>query len=451
MQTRPSTGETHTIQIRSLGAHGEGVGDVNGFTLFVEGALPGEKVEVELTTVKKTYGVGRLLRVIESSPDRVEPVCPLSGTCGGCQVMHMDYSAQLERKRQRVIDAFERIGKLTDVEVASCVPSPDPLGYRNKIQAPIRQKDKGLSIGFYARGSHELIDVDTCYIHCSLGQRVYENSVALLKSSGIPAFDWRTGKGELRHLIIKTALGTGQALVIIVSRTEKNESFVRLAEEIRRQCPEVMGVILNVNPRPHNVVLGNKFTVLSGQGWMEEKILGLRFLVSPASFFQVNPAQASQLYSQVIEWADLKGSEKVLDAYCGVGTLTLLLAGKAGQVIGVECVPQAIEDAVRNAELNQLQNVQFVCAEAEKWIQSADKVDLAVLNPPRKGCHPEMIKAIGLMRPSRLIYVSCDPATLARDLALLEESGYQIEDVRPFDMFPQTAHVETAVKLSVKL
>ena len=450
MQTKPSLGEKQTITIRSLGAHGEGVGDINGFTLFVEGALPGEKVEVELTTVKKNYGIGKLLRILERSPERVEPVCPLADRCGGCQIMHLDYSAQLDRKRQRVADAFERIGKLTDVEIQPCVASPNSLKYRNKVQAPIRQKEKGLSIGFYARSSHELIDVDTCYIHCELGQRVYEKTVALLKNSGISAYDWQSKNGELRHLIIKTAVETDQALVVIVTRTDSKERLIGLAEEIRRQCPEVKGVIQNVNPQSHNVVLGRKFEVLSGQGWMEEEILGLRFYVSPASFFQVNPEQAHQLYRQVIDWAGLKGGEKILDAYCGVGTLSLLLAGEAGRVFGVDCVPQAIADANRNAELNNLENVDFVCDEAEKWIQSADKMDLVVLNPPRKGCHPDMIKAIGAMSPSLLIYVSCDPATLARDLALLKESGYQIDGVRPFDMFPQTAHVETVVRLSQK-
>ncbi|WP_227738810.1 23S rRNA (uracil(1939)-C(5))-methyltransferase RlmD [Waddlia chondrophila] len=437
-------GDKFDISIRSLGTHGEGVGDLDGFTLFVDGALPGERVFVELTAVKKTYGVGKLLRILERSPDRVDPVCPLFGRCGGCQVMHLNYSSQLERKRQRVVDAFERIGKLMDVEVLPCVPSPLPLKYRNKVQAPIRQKKEGLSIGFYARNSHHLVDVDLCYIHCALGQRVYERSVALLKSSGI-------SKEKLRHLIIKTAVKTEQALVVIVTGTDQKKSLARLAEEIQRQCPEVKGVIQNVNPHLHNVVLGKTFEVLSGQGWMEEEILDLRFYVSPASFFQVNPAQAEQLYRQVIDWAELKGGERVLDAYCGVGTLSLLLARKAGRVVGVECVPQAIADAERNASLNCLANVSFVCAEAEKWIQSAERMDLVVLNPPRKGCHPEMIKAIGKMRPTRLIYVSCDPATLARDLAMLQESGYKIDGACPFDMFPQTAHVETVVKLSTKL
>ncbi len=451
MKTKPAVGDQHIISIRSLGAHGEGVGDFHGFTLFVDGALPGEKVEVEIKTVKKTYGVGKLKRVIEPSPERVEPVCPLAGRCGGCQVMPLEYSAQLELKRQRVVDAFERIGKITNAEVQPCVPSPMPLGYRNKVQAPIRQGKEGIEVGFYARNSHELVEVDTCFIHCDLGQRVYEKSVALLKSSGMSAYDWQSGKGELRHLIIKTAVETGQVLVTVVTRGKRTEALVAFAEELRRQCPEVEGVIQNINPSAHNVVLGQQYELLSGKERMEEEILGLRFLVSPASFFQVNPWQAHQLYQQVIDWAGLKGGENVLDAYCGVGTLSLLLARGAGRVFGVECVSQAIADAERNAALNQLANVTFVCAEAEKWIQTAEDMDLVVLNPPRKGCHPEMIKAIGAMRPANIIYVSCDPATLARDLALLRTHGYQIEKARPFDMFPQTAHVETAVKLSKQL
>jgi 23S rRNA (uracil1939-C5)-methyltransferase len=448
MNIKPNSGQLLKIRIRTLGVHGEGVGDWQGYTLFVDGALPGEEVEVRVVLAKKNYGVGVLTKILTPSPDRISPICPLADRCGGCQVMPLDYSAQLAQKRQRVVDAFERIGKLTDVEVLPCVPSPDPLHYRNKIQAPIQPDGQGIRIGFYARNSHELVDVDTCYIHCELGQKIYEEAVSLLKESGLPAYDRNTGKGELRHLIVKTAVQTGQALVVIVTRGKVAGRLKEIALELRRRCPEVRGVIQNSNPGSHNVVLGNAYELLDGSLHMEEEILGLRFRVSPASFFQVNPLQAHKLYGQVIEWAELTGTETVLDAYCGVGTMTLLLARGAKKVLGVECVPQAIHDARENAALNGIANIEFVCAEAEEWIRDCQEVDAVILNPPRKGCHPSLIHELGNRKPDRVVYVSCDPATLARDLALLRELGYRIDKAQPFDMFPQTAHVETVVKLS---
>ena len=449
MSNKPALGQKKSINIRNLGAHGEGVGDIDGFTVFVEGALPGEMVEAEIVTVKKSYGVGKLLHVVEKSPKRVEPICPLFGKCGGCQIMHMDYQGQLYQKTQRVVDAFQRIGKFNDIEISPCVASPAPLHYRNKVQAPIKQGHDGIRIGFYARSSHELVDVDSCYIHCELGQQVYESAASLLKESGVLAYDWKSGKGELRHLIIRTAVNQNEALVVIVTRGKASDSLIRVAQEICAQNPEVKGVIQNINPSPHNVVLGRKFELLAGDAYIEEEILDLKFRISAASFFQVNPLQARQLYQQVIDWADLKGTETVLDAYCGVGTLSLFLASSAKKVIGVECVSQAIEDAERNAALNGIENVSFVCAEVEKWIQSADQADLVVLNPPRKGCDPAMIEALGNMQSPKILYVSCDPATLARDLAGLKGFGYRIDTVQPFDMFPQTAHVETVVLLSL--
>lgn len=444
-------GEKLSVKVKALGIHGEGVADYFGYTLFVDGALPDEVVNIEVTAVKKSYGVGRLIEIEAASPDRRKPVCPLATTCGGCQVMHLDDAAQLLQKRQRVVDALERIGKITHVTVNPCIPSPDPLYYRNKIQAPIRNGKKGLQVGFYARNSHQLVEVDTCYIHCHLGQKVYETTVSLLKKSGLKAYDWKTGRGELRHLIIKTAVQTDQVLVILVTKGEIVDPLEKIAAEIRRQCPEVKGVIQNINPHQHNVVFGKEFVVISGEETIEEEILGLRFRVSPASFFQVNPAQAGQLYRQVIQWAELSGNEIVLDAYCGVGTLALLLSGQARQVFGVECVPQAIDNANENAALNKISNAAFVCDDAASWIQTVDKIDVAILNPPRRGCDPSLIQALGKLRPAKVIYVSCDPATLARDVSLLETFGYRLDAVQPFDMFPQTAHVETVVKLIIDI
>ncbi len=436
------------LNIERLGVHGEGVGYLDGYTVFVEGALPGEKIQARLIQQKKTYGKAELIAVDQKSPDRVQPICPVAGKCGGCQVMHLDYPAQLEMKRQRVVDAFVRIAKMPDLQIQPCVASPSSLYYRNKIQAPIRPSEKGVKIGFNRRNSHNLVEVETCYIHCALGQKVYDAAVKELKASGISAYDWKTGKGELRYLIIKTAVNTGQALVVFVTQGNARKQLTAMAQKIRKKCPEVQGVIHNINTRAQNVVLGNRYELLDGSETMEEEILGLRFRVSAASFFQVNPHQAALLYEKAFAFSDLQGDETVLDAYCGVGTLSLLFAREAKKVVGVECVSQAVDDARKNAELNRIENVRFVCAQAEKWIQDSDPVDLVLLNPPRKGCDPALLHALGKAKPSRIVYVSCDPATLARDLAILAELGYCVDEVQPVDMFPQTAHVETIAKIS---
>ncbi len=451
MKDQPQLGQKINATIQRLGIHGEGIGYWHGFTLFIDGALPGETVQARVIEKKQRYGRASLEHIDTVSPERVVPVCPLFERCGGCQVMHLSYPAQLEVKRQRVLDALERIAKIPDVPVLSCLPSPQPLNYRNKIQVPIRSGPEGLQIGFYARNSHNLVEVEECYIHCPLGQKVYAEALALLKSSDFTAFDWNTGKGDLRYMIIKTAVNTEELLVILVTSAIDEEKIAPFAESLMQKCPEVKGVMQNINDAMQNVVLGDKFHLIAGQDSIEEEILGLRFKVSPASFFQVNPYQAERLYQTALEYAELTGEEHVLDAFCGVGTLSLLFARHAKQVTGVECVPQAIQDARENARLNHIENAVFVLNEAETWIKSAKRIDVALLNPPRKGCDPDFIKELGRLKPARIVYISCDPATLARDLALLRQMGWSIDTVQPMDMFPQTAHVETIVKLSLKV
>ncbi len=360
--------------------------------------------------------------------------------------MHFDYAAQLEMKRQRVVDAFERIGKLGLVEVSPCLPSPSPLSYRNKIQVPIRKGENGMRIGFNARNSHDLVEVDFCHIHCELGQKAYEGACEVLKASKLIPYDWETEAGELRYLIIKTAVRTNEVLVVLVTSGEASEELRSVAKKIMIKCPFIKGVVQNINSVPDNVVFGKEFCVLEGEDHIEEIICDLKFKVSPASFFQVNPEQAENLYQKVLDCAALTGHEVVLDAYCGVGTLSLIFSQRAKSVIGIECVLQAIDDAKENASKNEIGNVSFVCAEVENYIQTMKSVDVVVLNPPRKGCEISLLDKLKELRPSRVVYVSCDPATLARDLAHLKEMGYQIVQAHPFDMFPQTAHVETVVE-----
>jgi len=435
---KPQLDQKITIQIKRLGIHGEGVGTHEGFTVFVDGALPGETVTVSIDEVRKNFARAKLLSCEKTSPHRAAPPCPVFGRCGGCQLMHLAYPEQLETKRQRVVDALERIGKIFDIPVSSCVSSPSPLAYRNKIQLPVIM-DPDLRMGLYAFNSHDIVEIEKCYIHCSLGEQVFAKVKAILKAEPDPS---------LRFVLIKTGVNTNQVLVILVTEGEGALTLPRAAEKIMESSPEIKGVVQNINSSSGNVVLGKTFRTLAGHSSIVDKICGLHFKVSPASFFQVNPAQAENLYQKALEFCGLKGDETVLDAYCGVGTLSLILARHAKQVIGVECVSDAIADAQDNAKRNQIKNVIFHCDQAENFIGTLTAIDVAVLNPPRKGCDPSFLEKLLLLKPKHIVYISCDPATLARDLAILQKS-YTVDTVQPFDMFPQTVHVESIAKLTL--
>ncbi len=420
------------LQIERLGIHGEGVARHEGLTIFVEDALPGEQVRARLSEKKKTYARAKVVQILKPSPHRVQPICPVFGKCGGCQIMHLEYRKQLEEKRQRVVDAFERIGKIFDVDIQPCLPSPSPLAYRNKIQLPVRE---GMLLGLYARHSHDLVVMDHCFIHCDLGEKVLGQIRHILKASPL---------NNLKFVLIKTAVSRQQVLVVLV--TETKEIPADLGAQIMAKMPEIKGVVQNINSTVGNVVLGQEFRTIAGQGWIEEKICGLSFRASAASFFQVNPAQAENLYQKVLGFLELKGDEIVLDAYCGVGTLSLILAKQAKEVIGIESVAEAIADARENQKRNGISNARFICGKAEE--ADLPSIDAAVINPPRKGCEGAFLEKLVLLWPKKVVYVSCDPATLARDLQYLCSKGYRIGAVQPFDMFPQTAHVETVVILS---
>ncbi len=419
------------LEIERLGVNGEGVASLEGFVLFVDGALPGERIRAKIYERRKSFGRASVVEILRRSPHRVEPVCPLFGRCGGCQLMHLAYSEQLKAKRQRVVDALERIGKISGSSVLSCLPSPESLSYRNKIQLPVSQSGK---LGLYAQGSHDLIEIERCFIHSHLGERVFKEVQKLVSS-----------KDDFRHVLIKTAVHTNEALVIVVT---KGEEFPKgFAEKLLNSMPEIKGVVQNINAVPGNVILGPTFKTVAGQGWIQERLHNLLFKVSPASFFQVNPTQAEKLYSLVLEMCALEGGETVLDAFCGVGTLALILAKNAKEVVGIECVEDAISDAKENAQLNGICNANFICGLAEEKIVTLQKVDVAVLNPPRKGCEPLLLEKLAKLAPKSIVYISCDPATLARDLRFLIDRGYTLDQVQPLDMFPQTAHVECVVKL----
>jgi len=423
------------LVVERLGLYGEGVGRLDGLTIFVDGALPQEVVEAEIYEQKKHFARARTLQLLKESPHRIQPLCPLFGRCGGCQLMHLHYEQQLEAKRTRIVDALERIAKL-DVVVDPCLPSPKPFAYRNKIQLPLSSRRR---LGLYAFNTHELVEIDNCPIHCDLGEKVMQQIQQLLLNY--------PEELDMRHLLIKTAVHTGQVLVILV--TQSDRPLTRLAEQIITSLPQVKGVVQNINSSNGNTILSRDYRLLAGQGWIEERLNDLLFKVSPASFFQVNPLQAEQLYKQVVELSNLTGKERILDAYCGVGTLALIFAKNANEVIGIDVVADAIVDARENAKRNQLYNARFIVGLAEEQIAALEAIDVAILNPPRKGCAALLLDQLVEKKPKRIIYISCDPATLARDLNLLHHKGYQIESVQPIDMFPQTMHVECIVSLKI--
>lgn len=421
------------VTITALSSTGEGIGTLNGLKVFIDGALPGEEIDVEITEQKKNYAKGRLLSIIRSSPERTEPICPLFGECGGCQIMHLQYPAQLVLKRQRVKDSLKRIGGLENCEVFPCLPSPFSIGYRNKIQLPIIWDHEKKTIGMYRKKSHEIIPLKRCHIQCPQGEEILQ---LITKRLTIPS---------VRYVLVRNAVFNDEALVLLVTDGRFSDRLYSFARELTQIHPLIKGVVETVNTREDNVILGKAFRTLAGRPFLIERLLNKTFKLSPSAFFQVNPAQTELLYEKALAFAGIESHDIVLDAYCGVGTLALFAADKARHVFGVECVLPAIENAIENSALNGSTNCTFTCGLAEKMIDRYDPT-IVFLNPPRKGCDLLLIQALLKKMPKRIIYISCDPATLARDLALLSAS-YEIKAVQPFDMFPQTMHVETVVKL----
>lgn len=428
------------IEIEDITSTGEGVGNLDGLKVFVDGALPGELVEVARTTLKKTFAKASLLKIIKQSPDRVTPICPIFSKCGGCQLMHLSYEAGLKLKEKRIRDAFERIGKLENFALMPCHPSPSELHYRNKIQLPISQ-DR--SIGLYAKRSHEIIPVEHCFIHHPAGESVFQACSKIIRDSSITIYNEQNGKGELRHLLLKSGNGV---LVVLITTKKPTYNLKGIAKQIIAQ-EGVVGVIHGLNQKRSNVVRGDHYTLLEGEYYLMAELLGIKVRLSAPSFFQVNSSQAANIYEKALELADLKPSDRVIDAYCGVGLFACLLAKKCDHVTGIEVVSEAIEDANYNAKLNGVE-VDFVCGKVEDLIDQYPRQTVVFINPPRKGCAEKVLVNIAKMNPKKIIYTSCDPATLARDLNILSTLGYSKIEAYPFDMFPQTTHVEILTIIS---
>lgn len=442
------------VEFEDLTHDGAGVAKVDGYPLFVKNALPGEKAKIKVIKVNKGYGFGRLEEILEQSPYRVDAPCPIYKECGGCQLQHLSYEGQLLAKEKQVRDVLTRIGKLENVKVHPVLGMSEPWRYRNKAQVPVGEREGGLIAGFYQQRSHEIIDMEACMIQQEKNDEVVQAVKRICTKYGVTAYNEQRHKGSLRHIMARHGQVTKEVMVVLVTRTSELPNKEKIVKEIVESVEGVKSIIQNVNSKKTNVILGDETRVLWGEEVIYDLIGNVKFAISSRSFYQVNPEQTKVLYDQALTYAELTGEETVIDAYCGIGTISLFLAQKAKKVYGVEIVPEAIADANRNADLNGIGNVEFAVGEAEvvipNWYKEGIVADVLVVDPPRKGCDDALLQTIIEMKPKKVVYVSCNPATLARDLRVLEDGGYTTVEVQPVDMFPHTTHVECVLQLILK-
>ena len=441
------------LTIEDLGVDGEGIGKVDGMAIFVKDAVPGDRVQAKVMKMKKSYGYARLMQVLDPSPERMEPRCAFARQCGGCQLQAMTYEAQLDFKAKKVWNHLIRIGSLTDLAKPEIIGMDDPWRYRNKAQFPFGTDKEGNPVtGFYAARSHNIIPCTECWLGVEENKVILEKILDHLKTYHISTYDEVSGKGLLRHVLIRKGFTTGEVMVCLILNGRTMPKLTGLVDSLR-EVPGMTSITINVNTKNTNVIMGTEMISVWGQDYITDYIGNIKYQISPLSFYQVNPVQTKKLYETALEYADLKGNETVWDLYCGIGTISLFLAQKAGKVYGVEIVPQAIDDARQNAKLNGIKNAEFFVGKAEevlpeKYEKEGIYADVIVVDPPRKGCDTAALETMVKMKPERIVYVSCDSATLARDVKWLGERGYEVKKVKACDMFPGTVHVETVVLLS---
>ena len=442
-----------TLEIEDCGIDGEGIGKADGFTVFVKDAVIGDIVTAKIIKAKKNYGYGRLMEVLKPSPYRVEPKCEFARQCGGCQLQALSYDQQLVFKTNKVKGHLERIGGFTDIPMEPIIGMDELFHYRNKAQFPVgRNKEGKIVTGFYAGRTHNIIENRDCALGVAENKEVLDRVIAHMEKYGIEPYNEATGKGLVRHVLIRYGYFTKEVMVCLIlngNKLPKEEQLVKSLCEI----PGMTSITINVNKKRSNVILGEEICLLWGQEYITDRIGDISYQISPLSFYQVNPMQTQKLYAKALEYADLHGEETVWDLYCGIGTISLFLAQKAKFVRGVEIVPAAIENAKENAKLNGLENTEFFVGKAEEVLPREYKkngvyADVIVVDPPRKGCDETLLETMIEMNPDRIVYVSCDSATLARDLKYLCERGYELRKVCPVDQFGMTVHVETVVLLS---
>ena len=431
---------------------GNGVCKIDEYPLFVPYMIKGERAKVKVVKVNKRFGYGKLIKVIDESRSRREAPCNVFYQCGGCQLQHMTYDMQLEMKREQVKDVMRKIARLDDVIVHPVFGTGNEWRYRNKIQMPVGEKDGELITGFYKPRSHQMVaDMETCHIQNEFGDEIVATARDIASSLGVIAYDEKNNRGQLRHIITRTAQKTNDTMVIFVTRTEHFPEQKELVDQLTKYYPEIKSIIQNINSKKTNVILGETSKTLYGESFIYDTIGDLTFKLSPKSFFQVNNVQTEKLYDVALQYAKIDRDDVVVDAYCGIGSISLFLAKRAKKVYGVEIVAEAVEAARDNAKLNDVDNVEFVVGKAEEvmpqWYEDGLRPDVIIVDPPRKGCDEKLLEAMLAMKPERIVYVSCNPSTLARDLRFLEDGGYKTEEVQPVDMFSQTYHVENVARL----
>ena len=430
--------DTFTAVCEGYTEDGAGVVRIDGFVVFVPGLIEGETAEIGITKLKKNYGYGRVVRIIEASKHRAVPVCSVARPCGGCQLQHMDDAEQRRFKEEKVRMCFRQNAGM-EVEVKPILKAQPYTNYRNKVQVPVQLVKGETQMGFYQNHTNRIVQYDTCHVQSDLSNEI----TAFLKIQ----FAKLGCTKQIRHVLIKHARRTGEVMIVFIVREYPFNNAEKLKETLLKKYPQIESLQAIINRREDNVILDGKDVLIHGRKYIEEELLGCRFRISARSFFQINPYATELLYSTAIEAAGLDGSQTVIDLYCGTGTIGIIASGKAKKVYGIEIVADAVRDAVINAENNKISNIEFLNMDASKGaqavIRSKIKADVVIVDPPRKGCSRETLDAIVRIAPEKLVYVSCDPATLARDVKILDENGYRLVSVQPCDMFPQTLHVET--------
>ena len=450
-----SKNKEYVVDIVDIGQGGVGIGKYEGFTVFVEGGLIQDKVKVRINKSKKNYAVGDIVEINEKSPFRVDRICSDDlKDCGGCQIQELDYNKQLELKTNEVKQVISRIGKLENVEIHETIGMQSPCRYRNKAQFPIQNINGSTAIGFYKKKSHDVIPTDMCVIQHDINDKIIKIIKTYIQAYNVSIYNETTHTGVLRHLVTKVGFTTNEVMVVLVANGTNLPHLNELASVLKENILGFKTLVLNVNKAKTNVILGKENKVIYGNGKINDYIGDLVFEISPLSFFQVNPVQTEVLYNKALEYAELKENDTVFDIYCGIGSISLFLAQKATKVYGIEIVEDAIKDAKINAKLNNLNNVEFYVGKAEevvpKMYSEGKTANVVVVDPPRKGCDEKVLDTIVSMKPDRVVYVSCNPSTLARDLAYLDERGYKCVEIQPVDMFPHTMHVECCAKIVKK-
>ena len=434
-------------QVVDLTHEGHGVVKIDRYPVFVPKALTGEEIEFKLIKVNKNFAIGKLLEIYTESKDRVEPPCVYYDKCGGCQLQHLDYQAQLEMKRNQVVNLFHRKGKFTSTPINETIGMMNPWNYRNKSQIPVGQNSEDAPImGFYRQRSHDIIDMEECLIQDSIQNQLMRMIRALLTEHNVSIYDEKRKEGLLRHVIIRVGYTSREVMVVFVTNGKKFKQAKAIIKKMVEAVPNIKSVIQNINETHSNVIMGKKSKTLYGKDEITDELDSVEFEISDQSFYQINASQTVKLYNKALDYAGLTGEETVLDTYCGIGTIGLYMAEKAKHVYGVEVVPAAIEDAKKNAKLNGYDNTTFVCGKAESvimdWKQQGIQPDVVMVDPPRKGCDEQFLRTLLELNPQRIVYISCNPSTQQRDAHILAE-GYELKEITPVDMFPQTTHIET--------